>query len=193
MVDQADTHELVAADLARNVTSLRHARSLSQAQLASRARLPRSTLANIESGSANPSLQILVKLGRALAVPMEELLAAARAKVRHYKAREISAQKRVGRGVTTFPLVPEPTPDLLMSRMELDAGGVMPGSPHLPGTREYFTCLSGAVSIVVGGQRFDLAAGDVLAFPGNVAHSYRNDGKTTARGASIVLLAQAGV
>jgi hypothetical protein len=36
--------------------------------------------------------------------------------------------------------------------------------------------------------------GDVLGFPGNVAHSYQNDdARAIARGVSIVILAKAGV
>jgi XRE family transcriptional regulator, regulator of sulfur utilization len=68
------------------------------------------------------------------------------------------------------------------------------GTPHLPGTREYFTCLDGRVEIVVAGDRHALTAGDVLAFPGNTAHSYRNpDTRRPARGVSVVILAKAGV
>jgi quercetin dioxygenase-like cupin family protein len=74
------------------------------------------------------------------------------------------------------------------------AGGVMRGTPHLPGTREYFTCLDGKVTIIVAGERYDLGAGDVLAFPGNLPHSYKNaDGKRNARGVSVVVLAKAGI
>jgi quercetin dioxygenase-like cupin family protein len=70
----------------------------------------------------------------------------------------------------------------------------MRGTPHLPGTREYFTCLSGRVTIFVAGERNDLAAGDVLAFPGNVPHSYQNpDAASEAHGVSVVILAKAGV
>jgi len=66
--------------------------------------------------------------------------------------------------------------------------------PDLPGTREYFTCLDGEVVIVVAGDRHVLAAGDVLAFPGNVPHSYQNgSAKKAARGVSVVVLAKAGV
>jgi mannose-6-phosphate isomerase-like protein (cupin superfamily) len=68
------------------------------------------------------------------------------------------------------------------------------GTPHLPGTREYFTCLDGRVEIVVAGHRHDLDAGDVLAFPGSTQHSYRNpDTRRSARGVSVVILAKAGV
>jgi XRE family transcriptional regulator, regulator of sulfur utilization len=70
----------------------------------------------------------------------------------------------------------------------------MAGTPHLPGTREFFSCLEGHVTIYVAGERYELDAGDVLGFPGNVPHSYRNLDRTTrALGVSIVVLAKAGV
>jgi XRE family transcriptional regulator, regulator of sulfur utilization len=50
------------------------------------------------------------------------------------------------------------------------------------------------VKIFVAGERYDLAPGDVLAFPGNLAHSYQNaDAARPARGVSVVILAKAGV
>ena len=85
------------------------------------------------------------------------------------------------------------TPALYDSAL-VSFSAVMAGTPHLPGTREYFSCLEGAVAIFVAGDRYDLAAGDVLAFPGNVAHSYRNpDAAAPAMGISVVILAKAGV
>jgi quercetin dioxygenase-like cupin family protein len=70
----------------------------------------------------------------------------------------------------------------------------MAGTPHLPGTREFFTCLDGSVAIMVAGDRHVLGAGDVLAFPGNLPHSYLNaDPLAPARGVSVVVLAKAGV
>jgi mannose-6-phosphate isomerase-like protein (cupin superfamily) len=70
----------------------------------------------------------------------------------------------------------------------------MGGTPHLPGTREFFTCLAGKVTLMVAGERYELAAGDVLAFPGNLPHSYQNaDALHAARGVSVVVLAKAGV
>ena len=69
------------------------------------------------------------------------------------------------------------------------------------GTREFFTCLDGRVNLMVAGERYELATGDVLAFPGNVLafpgnvpHSYQNaDALQAARGVSVVVLAKAGV
>jgi transcriptional regulator with XRE-family HTH domain len=181
-----------ARHLARNLASLRHARSLTQAALARSAAVPRSTIASLESGTGNPSLAVLVKVAQALGVPIDELLAAPLAQVRRWAAADISERRR-GRGVTTRALVPEPVPDEMMDLMDFEPGAVLGGTPHLPGTREYFTCLSGRVVLMVVGQRYALDAGDVLAFPGNLPHSYQNlDGTAPARGVSVVVLAKAG-
>jgi XRE family transcriptional regulator, regulator of sulfur utilization len=187
-----DKPERIASHLARNLSSLRHARGLTQATLAKAAGLPRSTIANLESGGGNPSLAVLVKVAAQLRVPIDELLASPRAKVRKWSAAELPSSAH-GRGVTQRPLVPEPVPEEMLVRMEFAPGAVMAGTPHLPGTREYFSCLRGAVTIFVVGDRHDLAEGDVLAFPGNVAHSYRNTGAKEAMGISVVILAKAGV
>ena len=59
--------------------SLRHARALTQEALGQAATVPRSTVANLESGAGNPSLVVLVKVAQALGVPIDELLASPRA------------------------------------------------------------------------------------------------------------------
>src|SRR5512139_103516 len=163
----------VPAHLARNLVSLRHTRSLTQGDLAKAAGVPRSTVANLESGEGNPSLAVLVKVAAALAVPIDELLASPRAMVRRWPAAEV-ARRHKGRGVTIRELVPEPVPDEMMEVMDFDPAAVMAGTPHLPGTREFFTCLHGRVTLSVAGERYTLDAGEVLAFPGNLPHSYQN-------------------
>jgi transcriptional regulator with XRE-family HTH domain len=182
-----------ASHLARNLISLRHTRTLTQDGLAKAAAVPRSTIANLESGDGNPSLAVLVKVAGALGVPIDELLASPRALVRRWPAEEVASRTK-GRGVSIRALVPEPVPDEMMDVMDFEPAAVMGGTPHLPGTREFFTCLDGRVNIMVAGERYELAAGDVLAFPGNLPHSYQNaDPLTPARGVSVVVLAKAGV
>ena len=194
MVDRADRQAEAAPEhLARNLIGLRQARGLTQQALARSAGVPRSTVATLESGAGNPSLQVLVKVATALAVPIDELLASPRAKVRHYRESELAERQRSGRGVTMRPLVPEPTPAELLALMSFAPHATFGGSPHLPGTREFFTCLEGRIVMVVAGERHELSPGEVLAFPGNVAHSYQNPDPTPARGVSVVVLARLGV
>ncbi len=184
---------LTAAHLARNLASLRHTRALTQGALAKAAKLPRSTVASLESGQGNPSLTVLVKVAQALGVPIDELLASPRAMVRRWPAAEVALRSK-GRGVTIRELVPEPVPDEMMEVMDFAPGGLMGGTPHLPGTREFFTCLDGHVNLTVAGEKYELTQGDVLAFPGNLPHSYQNaDALAKARGVSVVVFAKAGV
>jgi len=136
---------------------------------------------------------VLVKVAQALAVPIDELLASPRAMVRHWPADEVVLQTK-GRGMTIRPLVPEPVPDSMMEVMDFAPAAIMGGTPHLPGTREFFTCLEGRVKISVAGDTFEVSAGEVLAFPGNLPHSYQNaDPLAPARGVSVVVFAKAGV
>lgn len=182
-----------ASHLARNLVNLRRTRGLTQDGLARDAAVPRSTIANLESGEGNPSLAVLVKVAQALAVPIDELLASPRGMVRRWAADEIVRQTK-GRGVNIRPLVPEPVPDSQMEVMDFEPGAIMGGTPHLPGTREFFTCIAGRVRITVAGDAYELDTGEVLAFPGNLPHSYQNaDGVRPARGVSVVILAKAGV
>jgi quercetin dioxygenase-like cupin family protein len=60
--------------------------------------------------------------------------------------------------------------------------------PHTPGTREYFTCESGAMTLVASGHSYALEPGDVVVFRGDQRHSYANSGKKTAIGYSVVML-----
>jgi len=188
-----DKPERIAAHLARNLISLRHARALTQDVLAKSSGVPRSTIANLESGEGNPSLTVLVKVAGALGVPIDELLASPRAKVRKWQAADLASRTR-GRGVTMRPLVPEPVPEEMLEVMHFAPNAVMGGTPHLPGTREFFSCLDGRVTIFVAGDRYELSTGDVLGFPGNIPHSYRNpDTGKRAVGVSVVVLEKAGV
>src|SRR5437868_498067 len=74
----------VASRLGRNVRILREGRSLTQAQMAKIAGVPRATWANMESGAANPTLAVLDRIATAFQVTIEELIAAPRSEARRY-------------------------------------------------------------------------------------------------------------
>ena len=188
-----DSPDLVAAHLARNLASLRHTRALTQDALAKAAAVPRSTIANLESGVGNPSLVVLVKVADALACRSTNCPPRRARRCGAGGGRGRRAQSS-GRGVTIRELVPEPVPDEMMKLMDFEPGASMRGTPHLPGTREFFTASTGRVTIFVAGERYELGAGDVLGFPRQRAHSYQNaDAMAPARGVSVVVLAKAGV
>jgi XRE family transcriptional regulator, regulator of sulfur utilization len=174
--------------LGANLRQLREARSLTQDQIARLAGIPRATWSHLETGSANPTLAVLDKVATVLQVPLEELTAEPRASARLYPAGSLRV-RRQGDGEVRA-LLPDAVPGMLMDRMEIAPHGRITGVPHMPGTREYFTCEAGQVVLAVAGEPFSLGRGDVLVFRGDQRHSYTNPGTRPAVGYSVVLLAR---
>jgi len=173
--------------LADNVKAIREARGLSQQQIAKAAGIPRATWTNLESGAANPTLAVLIKVANALQIRVDELLAAPRQPARHLRAAELPV--RVKGQVTVRRLLPESLPGLDLERMSLQPGARMAGVPHTPGTREYLTCERGTVELAVNGERYLLAEGDVVTFRGDQRHSYHNPGSGLAIAYSVIAFA----
>ncbi|MEQ1878122.1 MAG: helix-turn-helix domain-containing protein [Bdellovibrionia bacterium] len=181
--------DTVSRNLGSNVSILRKKRGLSQHALAQLAGLPRSTLAYVESGAGNPSLANLTKLAGALQTSLEELLAPPPTNFKLVRASEVPTQIRQQGRATVYKLLPDPTPGMLLDRFEMEAGARMGGVPHHSGTKEYLTCIQGEIIATVAGNRFHLKRGDVLAFPGDRAHSYENPGSNKNICVSVVALA----
>lgn len=174
-----------AENLAANLRSLRDLRGLTQSRLAQLSGVPRPTLANLESGGANPTLAVLTAVAAALSVTVEELIAPPKASARLYRADELP--RRLKTGVTVRQLVPDAIPGLMVERMSLPVGARMSGVPHTPGTREYLCCESGRVQLIASGETWELEAGDVVVFRGDQRHGYVNAGKDEAVAYSLVL------
>lgn len=173
--------------LADNIKAIREARGLSQQQIAKAAGIPRATWTNLESGAANPTLAVLIKVANALQIRVDELLAAPRQPARHLRAAELPV--RVKGQVSVRRLLPESLPGLDLERMSLPPGARMAGVPHTPGTREYLTCERGTVELAVSGERYILAEGDVVTFRGDQRHSYHNPGSGLAIAYSVIAFA----
>jgi len=179
-----------AVHLGRNIQALREARGQTQQQIAKLAGVPRATWANLESGGANPTLAVLVKVAAALSVRLEELLEPPRRFGRLYGVASLPVRRRGT--VTIRKLLPESIAGLELERMELPPGGSMAGVPHTVGTREYLTCERGEIELSVGGTTFALGPGDVVVFRGDQKHGYRNAGVATAIAYSVVAFAPTG-
>lgn len=173
--------------LADNIRTLREARALTQAQIAKLAGIPRATWTNLESGGANPTLAVLVKVATALQVRVDELLATPRTAARFVRADELPVRHK--NDVAIRKLLPEPLPGLDLERLVLPPGARFAGVPHTPGTREYLTCERGTVELAVAGERFTLHEGDLVSFRGDQRHAYANNTKSTAIAYSAIAFA----
>jgi transcriptional regulator with XRE-family HTH domain len=173
-------------NIAKNLSALRERKGLSQASLAKASGTTRASIALLESGSSNPTLDILLKISQGLKISIDELISSPRAECKHIKAADVPVDRRSRSGIILRKLLPEKIPSTEMDELHLEPGATMTGSPHVEGTREYFTCIGGQVSVGVLGEVYILEKGDVLTFPGDKPHSYKNSGRTKAVGISVV-------
>lgn len=166
MVDSAP------AGLAHNLKHLRELRGLSQQGLADLSGVPRPTVAHLESGTANPTLSVLLKVAAALQVGLGEIVGVAKDSVRHYPARALPRRTR-GKARICDVLPDAPT-GLSLERLELPAGARLSSRSGGPGTRRYVTCECGEVELAVGDSVWRLRVGEVLRFDGCQGASYAN-------------------
>lgn len=173
--------------LSVNVLALRKKKGLSQEQLSQHAQIPRSTITHMESGSGNPSLANLCKLAAALSVSIEELLSQPRSECSLIPSSEVPVLSRGGGKVLLHKLMPDKVRGIEIDRIELQPQASMGGKPHLVGSKEYLTTLTGVVVVSLSGNSYSVTPGDVLAFPGDQKHAYRNGGAKLAIALSVVL------
>ena len=186
----AEARNGTAAHLGRNIQTLREARGRTQQQIAQVAGIPRATWANLESGVANPTLAVLIKVAQALQVRLEELIEPPRRTGRLYCVAELPRREK--NTVVVRKLLPETIPGLEIERMELPPRAAMGGVPHKLGTREYLTCERGQIELSAGGESFTLDPGDVVVFRGDQRHGYRNTAAGTTIAYSVIAFAPVG-
>lgn len=171
--------------LAYNIRFLREKKAWTQQFLAQQAKMPRTTLTNMESGQGNPSLDNLVRVAYALGVGVEALLAKPRSESHYIPASDIPQIKR-GK-VQVYDLLQGSPGGLALERLVFPPKSGFAGQPHLPGTHEYLTVLQGQIEISLVGDTHLLNEGDVLIFPGHQKHTYRNPTNKSSLAMSAIL------
>ncbi len=176
--------ENFSAALAENVRNLRTAQRLTQGQLAKKADIPRATLSLMESGTANPTLGVLLRVCNALGIRLEEVLQPPQNDTVVFRKGQLPARKRGG--ATVQKLLPQSLSGVEIEALVIGAGGTLVGVPHSPGTREYLVVRAGRVELAVEGAQFTLEAGDVAVFRGHQKHSYRSLGRSPVQAISVI-------
>jgi transcriptional regulator with XRE-family HTH domain len=169
--------------VASNVRALRTARGLSLNELATASGIGKGTLSRIESAQANPTVETLYALADALGVPFGSLITESM-RVEHVRAAELP---RVGGGVEAR-LLTQAANSSLVEALEIvfPHGQTRRSNPHPQGVIEHVLLIEGRLRAGPNDATAELDTGDVLRFPGDVAHSYEAlDGAARA----IVLMA----
>jgi transcriptional regulator with XRE-family HTH domain len=177
-----DASDLSAA-IGAKVRSERQARDWTLDQLAEHSGVSRRMLINIEQGSANPSVTMLLRLSDALGIGLQALVAVAQTKpvkvVRAGDAPALWTGDSGGRGVLLAGTTP---PDILeLWDWTLAPGDRHDSEPHVRGTKEVLQVREGTVSVTVSDQTEVLEVDDSISFASDVPHSYANGGTSWAR------------
>jgi transcriptional regulator with XRE-family HTH domain len=174
-----------AKNLSENIKRLRSARGMTQSVLAKNASIPRATLAFIETGTANPTMNVLTKISSALQASLDELLSPPRAVGKLYSAAQFPSSSK--NGIRLSHLLPDHISGISIERMDLEPMTHRTGVPHKIGTREYLAVLKGEVFMAVEGETWTLKEGDVLVFRGDQRHGYKNPSRSHALAISVIL------
>src|SRR3954469_18875898 len=113
--------------LAANLRRLRERRKLTQQDLAERSGVPRPTLAHLESGEANPTLSVLVRVAEGLGTSIEELVGRVEPGGALDPSKSLTEQKR-GKA-RLVGLAPAAFAGLSFQRVELPAGAPLHNAP----------------------------------------------------------------
>jgi transcriptional regulator with XRE-family HTH domain len=169
--------------IGERVRQERQARLWTLDQLAEVSDVSRRMLINIEQGSANPSIAILLKLSDALGVGLSALVDSPRPTAvkltRSGTGPVLWSGEAGGRAILVASTVP---PDVVeLWDWTLGPGDRHVSDAHAAGTRELLHVLQGVVVVEAAEQAVTLQTGDALSFPGDVPHAYANSGASSAR------------
>jgi len=178
-----DSTTTLASAIGARVRQERMSRNWTLDHLAGVAGISRRMLINVEQGAANPSVGTLLRLSDALGIGLPALVEppepAALKITRSGEGAALWTSEAGGRGLLVAGTAP---PDVV----ELWDWALAPGDrhaseAHTPGTKELIQVREGTITVEAADQSVELEVGDAVAFPGDVPHSYANNGVSSAR------------
>lgn len=170
---------------------LRSERGLSLDELSRQAGVSKSMLSQIERNQANPTVALVWRLANALDVSLTQLLEghdAGEPRIEVLGAAATPAmQSRDGLcelrilGPLGF------AGQFEWYALTVQAGGVLDSQPHGTGSREHLSVLTGTLEVQVADTRRRVKHGETVRYAGDLAHSIRNPGRSTATALLVVM------
>jgi transcriptional regulator with XRE-family HTH domain len=172
------------AAIGPRVKALREAMDLSLRDLALRCGVSAPMLSQVERGETSPTLQVAARIAAGLELRLSQLLRLDEGGTVTIVHR--GEGRRGGAKGHTYEILTPPLPGQRaeVSRHVLEPGAVTggPGDPpiHEPGARETAVVQQGRVTLLVDGQRHELAQGDCVTFDADLPHHFENHAKEEA-------------
>jgi len=160
--------------VAANIRALRAQAGMTLAELAAAAGLGKSTLAQLESGRANPSVETLWAITAALKVPFARIVEEERPSLRVVRAADVppmfSAETPGWAGRLLSASQGRGTFDLYA--LDLEKGAVRHADAHHAGVTEHLLVVAGRLRAGPAGNAVELGSGDLVTFGADVPHVY---------------------
>ncbi|TXR56025.1 helix-turn-helix domain-containing protein [Quadrisphaera setariae] len=161
------------AAIAAALRQHRQRSGLSMGDLAARAGVAKSTLSQLESGSANPSVETLWSLATALGVPFSALVDPPAPAVRVLRAGEgptLAAESAHFRATLLAASTPGVSFDVY--RIAAEPGPPRNSEPHATGTVEHLVIATGRALAGILEDPVELGPGDYVAYPADLPHTF---------------------
>jgi transcriptional regulator with XRE-family HTH domain len=173
----------VVNTIGSNLRRLRAERRLSLAELAGRARVAKATLANLEQGRGNPTIETLWALALGLGVAFSDLLEQPDGpEVELVRADE---GVHVVSGALDLRLLERLRRGGLTEVFEFSLDGHHDGLPHGPGIVECLLVFTGRMRAGPADEPVELGPGDFVRYPADRLHVY---GALAARCTGVLLV-----
>lgn len=144
-------------------------------------------LSQVERGETSPTITVALRIAEGLGLTLSQLLRLDEGRfVAVVRGRDRRAVRHNGH---RYELL---TPDLPGQRATMTShrlrGGAKTGSVplHEPGSRETILVTAGRLSLVLDGERYDLAPEDSVTFDADLPHHFENPGRQQAAFLAVV-------
>jgi transcriptional regulator with XRE-family HTH domain len=174
--------DVTAQHLASNLKRMREARGWSQQQLADFSGVPRPTIANLESGEGNPTLNVMVRITAAIGSTLEELISDAAYRFEVFEGESLPSRVQ---GDVVIKQLYSDVSGIDIERFELASKARCTIEPSRKGLQLLLSCEHGRVEVRVKGETARLKTSDVLRWRGGVTLEVESLG---ARPASLVVV-----
>ncbi len=170
--------DYLSHNVSENLKRIRKAKGMSLDQVSEQTGVSKSMLAQIEKGTANPSIGVLGKITSGLRIEFQRLIAPPRTDYCLVTPRELIPTKELEgeyKVWTCFPYEDSQTVEIY--QIEIEPGGKYFSGSHGEETREYLTVNEGILTVECHGHRQEVQKGQIYKFETDQLHTYRNEGK----------------
>ena len=171
--------ERYLSTLADNVRRIREEKGLSLGQLAEQCGVSKATLFKIERATTNPTLDTILALAEALALPIESLIepvtVASVDVVRRNEGQPTDDGTELVKAMVSGSIYLE------FHRLDLAAGTSVTRPAREAGTRQHVFVLSGRVRVGPNDEQAELRPGDYALYDADHPHGFVAGGRVAAR------------